>query len=134
MAEVTVQVPEWLGDIIGWVNTLGEEKVRQMVRDRLAEVKDDYNKSKKSHIDDGFMWNDLLAPNDNDDQWKQGGDCTLCRKSIFCSKQCKANKLLKKIVSPFLIQMYFDEHPEAAVKTGLVGLTPKDIMRMVNLQ
>ena len=134
MAEVTLQVKEWIADLIGWLNVQGEDKVRQMVRDRLTEIKADYDKSKKSRVDDGYKWNDLLTPNDNDDQWKHGGDCNLCRKVKFCGRQCKANKLLKKITTPFLYQMYLEEHPEAVVKSRNIGISPEDVVKMVNMQ
>lgn len=28
----------------------------------------------------------------NSEQWLSGGDCKLCRRSKYCSKECKASK------------------------------------------
>ena len=29
---------------------------------------------------------------DRSEQWKSGGQCSICRRKCFCNKQCKANK------------------------------------------
>lgn len=28
----------------------------------------------------------------SNEQWRTGGDCTLCRRQNYCTKQCKQNK------------------------------------------
>lgn len=131
MAEVTVQVTEKMADFIGWANVKGEDEVRRLIREYLAKVKEKSEVSKDSHVDEGFKWDDALEPNDGVDQWKHGGDCNLCRKSNFCGTQCRANKLLKKITTPFLYQMYLDENPDAAAKYTGSGMNTEDIMRQV---
>ena len=30
----------------------------------------------------------------DNEQWKSGGDCTLCRRRNYCSKKCKEHKKL----------------------------------------
>ena len=134
MAEVTLQVNEWMADFIGWVNTKGINEVRDMIREHLAEIKKSNNTSGKSHVDEGFKWDDALEPNDGVDQWKNGGDCNLCRKVKFCATQCRANKLLKKITTPFLYQRYLDENPEVAAKRQGLSIKPEDVAKMVNAQ
>ena len=116
MAEVTVQVTEPMAAFIGWVNAQGEDDIRKIIREHLAEIKKQNEVSKESHVDEGFKWDDALEPNDGVDQWKHGGDCNLCRKCKFCGSKCRANKLLKKITTPFLYQMYLDENPDAAAR------------------
>lgn len=32
---------------------------------------------------------------DNNEQWKSGGDCSKCRRNKYCSKPCKENIRLK---------------------------------------
>jgi hypothetical protein len=132
MAEVTLQVTEWMADFIGWANAQGEEKIRNMVREHLAEIKRQNEISKDSHVDEGFKWDDALEPNDGVDQWKHGGDCTLCRKVNFCGTKCRANKLLKKITTPFLYQQYITEHPEAAAKQ-IGGMDPEKLMKQLGV-
>ena len=29
---------------------------------------------------------------DRGEQWKSGGQCSICRRKSYCKKQCKANK------------------------------------------
>lgn len=132
--ERTVQVTEWIADMIGWLNTLGQEEVRKMVRDHLSEIKEQNSVSKESRIDEGYKWDNALEPNDGVDQWKHGGDCNLCRKSNYCMTKCRANKLLTKISTPYLYQKYLDENPEAAVKRQGLGIKPEDVAKMVNAQ
>lgn len=132
--ERTIDVPEWMADFIGWVNAQGEDKIRESVRQRLLEIKGQNEKSGESRIEDGYMWKSILEPNDGKEQWKKGGDCTLCRKISYCLKPCRANKLLKKITTPLLYQMYLDENPEAAVKRQGIGIGPEDVARMVAMQ
>lgn len=28
----------------------------------------------------------------NNEQWKSGGQCSICKRKSYCKKQCKANK------------------------------------------
>lgn len=133
MAEVTVQVTEWMADFIGWVNTKNESEIRKMIRDRLAEVKKESEVSKDSHVDEGYKWDESLEPNDGVDQWKHGGDCNLCRKVDFCGAKCRANKLLKKITTPFLYQMYLEDNPEAAAKATAQGLNTESLMKQLGV-
>ena len=132
--ERTIQVSEWIADMVGWLNTLGQDKVREMVRGRLAEIKEQNKVSKESHVDEGFKWDDALEPNDDVNQWKHGGDCNLCRKAPYCATKCRANKLLTKITTPFLYNKYLEENPEAAVKRQGLGIKPEDVEKMVNAQ
>ena len=132
--ERTVQVTDWIADMIGWLNTLGQEEVRKMVRDHLSEIKEQNSVSKESRIDEGYKWDNALEPNDGVDQWKHGGDCNLCRKSNYCMTKCRANKLLTKISTPYLYQKYLDENPEAAVKRQGLGIKTEDVAKMVNAQ
>ena len=133
MAEVTIQVTEWMADFIGWVNTKKEEEIRSMIREHLAKIKEESEVSKDSHVDDGYKWDDALEPNDGVDQWKHGGDCNLCRKVKFCGTKCRANKLLKKITTPFLYNMYLEENPEAAAKATANGLDSEKLMKQLGV-
>ena len=131
MAEKTIQVTEKIADFIGWANTKGQDEVRRMIREHLAEIKEQYGKSKESHVDDGYEWDDALEPNDGVDQWKHGGDCNLCRKVDYCATQCRANKLLKKITTPYLYNIYLEENPDAAVKNG--AITPEMLAKQLGV-
>ena len=116
MRDRTITVTEWMADLIKWAEGKGEEELRKMVRGYLAEIKEQNEVSKESHVDEGFKWDDALEPNDGNDQWKHGGDCNLCRKEGYCGRKCRAQKLLTKITTPFLYQQYLTENPEAAAK------------------
>ena len=132
MAEVTVQVTEPMAAFIGWANMKGQEAVRTMIREYLAEIKKQNETSGESHVDEGFKWDDALEPNDKEDQWKHGGDCNLCRKAKFCGAKCRANKLLKKISTPFLYQKYIDENPEAAAR-NVAAMDPKALAKQLGV-
>ena len=132
MAETTVQVTEWMADFIEWANKKGQDEVRKMIRGHLAEIKEQNEVSKDSRIDEGFKWDSALEPNDNVDQWKHGGDCNLCRKQKYCMTKCRANKLLKKIVTPFLYQQYITENPEAVAKK-MGGTDPDTLMKQLGV-
>lgn len=134
MAEMTIQVTEQMGDFIGWANAKGQDEIMQMVSERLAKLKE-FDKECPHQTDlDGFRWDDALEPNENVDQWKHGGDCNKCRKVNYCLTKCRANKLLKRITTPFLYQAYLEEHPEAAAKEAKKSITPEDVLKMVNAQ
>lgn len=133
MAEVTVQVTEQMADFIGWANVKGEDEIRRIIREYLAKIKEESEVSKDSHVDEGFKWDEALEPNDDINQWKHGGDCNLCRKVAFCGTKCRANKLLKKIVTPYLYQLYLEENPEAAAKYGGNGMDTETLMRQAGV-
>lgn len=134
MAEMTIQVTEQMGDFIGWANAKGQDEIMQMVSERLAKLKEFDRKCPHMTDPDGFRWDDALEPNENVDQWKHGGDCNKCRKVNYCLTKCRANKLLKRITTPFLYQAYLEEHPEAAAKEAKKSITPEDVLKMVNAQ
>lgn len=133
MAEYTIQVTEQMADFIGWANVKGQDEIRRLIREHLADIKAKSEVSKESHVDDGYKWDDALEPNDGVDQWKHGGDCNLCRKVNFCGAKCRANKLLKKITTPFLYQMYLDENPEAAAKAASGVFNTEEIMKQAGV-
>jgi len=130
--EQTITVSEWMADFIAWAGTKSEEELRKMIREHLAEIKEDWETSKESHIDDGFKWDPVLEPNDGVEQWKRGGDCTLCRKASYCLKKCRPNRLLKKITTPFLYQQYLTEVPEAEAKQ-VAGLDTKTLLSQLGV-
>ena len=130
--EQTLTVTEWMADFIAWAGTKTEEELRALVRERLEEIKKQNETSQESHIDEGYKWDKALEPNDGVDQWKHGGDCTLCRKASYCLTKCRANKLLKKITTPFLYNLYITEVPEAAAKQ-VAGMNPKELLKTVGL-
>lgn len=134
MAEMTIQVTEQMGDFIGWANAKGQDEIMQMVSERLAKLKEFDRECPHMTDPDGFRWDDALEPNENVDQWKHGGDCNKCRKVNYCLTKCRANKLLKRITTPFLYQAYLEEHPEAAAKEAKKSITPEDVLKMVNAQ
>lgn len=134
MAEMTIQVTEQMGDFIGWANAKGQDEIMKMVSERLAKLKEFDRECPHMTDPDGFRWDDALEPNENVDQWKHGGDCNKCRKVNYCLTKCRANKLLKRITTPFLYQAYLEEHPEAAAKEAKKSITPEDVLKMVNAQ
>lgn len=130
MADVTIQVTEPMADFIGWANTKGQDEIRKMIREYLAEIKEQNKTSGESRVDEGFKWDDALEPNDGIDQWKHGGDCNLCRKVKFCGTKCRANRLLKKITTPFLYQKYLEDNPEAVVKNQ-TAINPEELAKQL---
>ena len=132
MAEETMQVTEAMADFIEWANEKGQDEVRRMVREHLAELKEKSEKSKGAHNEDEPAWDKVLEPNDGVDQWKQGGDCNLCRKIDYCGTKCRANRLLKKIITPFLYNKYLEEHPEAAAK-NMKNLDTETLMKQAGV-
>lgn len=113
MAEMTVQVTEKMANFIGWANVKGQDEIRRIIREHLAEIKEEA-KTKGNKL---AGWDDALEPNDGNDQWKNGGDCNLCRKASYCMTKCRANKLLKKITTPLLYQEYVNENPDLVAQT-----------------
>ena len=132
--ENTVQVTEKMAAFVDWANEKGEDEVRKLIRDRLAMLKKESEKT-SNHVDsDGFKWDDALEPNDGVDQWKHGGDCNLCRKLSYCLTKCRANKLLKKITTPFLYECYIEEHPEVAAAEAAGSITPEQMLQQLGVQ
>ena len=122
-----IQVTEGMADFIGWAGALGQEKVNGMIREHLAEIRREFEE-KGAMAKNG--WDPIIEPSDGNEQWKQGGDCNLCRRLGYCKKQCRANRELKKITTPFLYDEYLKDCPEAAAKQG-IGMTAEDVVRMV---
>lgn len=118
MANNDIQVTEQMGDFILWAYEKGEDEIRKMVRECLAEVKAHAEETNNTHKRGEEGWDDSLEPNDGNDQWKHGGDCNLCRKIDYCGTKCRANKLLKRITTPYLYQRFLADVPEAAAKYG----------------
>lgn len=126
-----IVVTEKVAKFIEWANSLGEDEVRKRVREKIDEIRDI---PKNTRDRDGFFWDDRLVPNDKNDQYKNGGDCNLCKRKSYCGTQCGANKVLKKITTPYLYQMYLDENPEVAAEEAAGNakkMTPDDVLKMV---
>lgn len=132
--ENTVQVTEQVAAFIDWAKEKGEDEIRRLVRERLAMLKEECSKTKNHEDSDGFKWDDALEPNDDVNQWKHGGDCNLCRKLPYCKTKCRANKLLKRITTPFLREMYLEEHPEVAAAGAANSITPEQLMQQLGVQ
>ena len=129
-----IQVTEKMANFINWCLNLGEEETRRRVREKILEVaKMPY----EARVNDKIEFDIRLMPNDGVDQYRNGGDCNLCKRKKYCSTQCGANKALKKITTPYLYQMYLDENPEAAAEeaAGAVSrMTPEDVLKMVGIK
>lgn len=126
-----VQIP----DFMSWAVNIGEEKFRDMVREHLAEMKDASESAKNAEnaSTNGVWWDEIIAPNDGRNQWKQGGDCNLCGKREYCKTECRANRTLKKASSSFLYQKYFEEYPEAKALMSAKRLTPEQLLKMMEI-
>ena len=128
-----IQVTEKMAAFIAWANEKGEDEIRDLIRDRLYMLKEECSKT-ANHVDsDGYKWDDALEPNDGLDQWKHGGDCNLCRKYKYCGTQCRANRLLKKITTPTLYEIYLKEHPEVAAAEAS-NITPEQMLQQLGVQ
>lgn len=128
-----IQVTEKMAAFIAWANEKGEEEIRDLIRDRLYMLKEECSKT-ANHVDsDGYKWDDALEPNDGSDQWKHGGDCNLCRKYKYCGTQCRANRLLKKITTPTLYEIYLKERHEVAAAEAS-NITPEQMMQQLGVQ
>lgn len=132
--ENTIQVTEKMAAFVDWANGKGEDDVRKMIRDRLAMLKEECAKTANRTDSDGYKWDDALEPNDGVDQWKHGGDCNLCRKLSYCMTKCRANKLLKKITTPFLYEMYLQENPDVVAEEAAGTVTPEDMLKGLGVQ
>ena len=38
------------------------------------------------------------------DQWKLGGQCKICRRNMYCSKQCRANRIAIEMIAMEIIK------------------------------
>lgn len=123
-----IQVTEKMAKFIDWVTSLGEDEVRKRIRDKINEIK---NLPPNVRDRDGYYWDIRLEPNDGNDQYKHGGDCNLCKRLKYCGTKCGANKVLKKITTPYLYQMYIDENPEVAAEEAAGRITPDDMLKIV---
>lgn len=129
-----IQVTEKVAEFVKWAQEKGEVEVRRLIRERLAMLKEECAKTDNHADSEGFKWDDALEPNDGNDQWKNGGDCNKCRKLKYCGTQCRANKLLKKITTPFLYRCYVSEHPEAAMEEVGKSIKPEDVVKKLGVQ
>ena len=134
MAIMTVQVTETMADFIQWANDKGQDEIMRIVDERIRKLKEWNENNPRVADEDGFIWDNALEPNDGIDQWKHGGDCNKCRKIRYCGTECRANKLLKRITTPFLYQAYLEDHPEAAAKEAAKTITPEDILKMAGAE
>ncbi len=128
-----ITVTEKMSKFIDWCYALGEEDVRRRVREKIVELR---NMPQNMRDKNGFFWDIRLEPNDEEDQYRHGGDCNLCRRKDYCKTQCGANKALKKITTPTLYQMYLDENEDAAAEQAaetLGRMTPEDILNMAGI-
>lgn len=132
MAEKTIQVTEKVSKFVEWASNKGQDEIMKMVRERLAMLKEECELKNGAPDSDGLKWDDAMEPNDGNDQWKHGGDCNLCRKLQYCNTQCRPNKLLKKVTTPFLYECYLQEHPEEVAQEAAKSISPEDMMKMVN--
>lgn len=133
MTERTIQVSEAMADFIEWANGKGEDEIRRMVREHVMQLKEEYETSKESRVNDGFKWDNALEPNDDITQYKHGGDCNLCKRGKYCLTKCRPNKLLKRVTTPWLYQKYLEDVPEAAAKAAQKGINTEALMRQLGV-
>jgi len=134
MAEMTVQVTEKMGKFVAWAAAKGQDEITRLVRERLAMMKEECARNNGMKDSDGFVWNDLLEPSGNPEQWKRGGDCNMCRRQPYCLKQCRANRLLKAIATPFLYGLYMNDNPDAVMSEAAKVLTPEMLLKQVGIE
>jgi len=128
------QEKKQIPDFMSWAISKGEEGLRKMVRDHLAEMKESVETARKSGEINVTFWDDIIAPSDDRSQWRQGGDCTMCGKKAYCKTKCRANRTLKKATSPFLYQEYLAEYPEAEALIAAKKLTPEQLLKMLGIE
>lgn len=133
MAEQLIQVTEEMANFIMWANSKGYDEVQKMIRERLSELKAHAEATNNTRKKGETGWDDVLEPNDGNDQWKHGGDCNLCRKAKYCMTKCRANRTLKKITTPFLYQAYLDDVPEAAARHAASGGNLNDVLKQAGV-
>lgn len=129
-----MQVTEKMAKFIDWANAKGQEKIARLINERLAMLKEECRLKNGMQDSEGFTWDPLLEPSESADQWKGGGDCNKCRRLGYCKKQCRANRLLKQITTPFLYQMYLDETPDEMVKETAEGMTPDMMLKQFGVE
>ena len=132
MAERTVQVTEKMAKFIEWASGKGEDEIRRIIREHLTAMKEHAEKTGNTHKREETGWDEALEPNDGNEQWKNGGDCNLCRKIDYCINRCRANKLLKQVSTPLLYQAYLDENPEAAAEAA-AAITPENMVKQLGV-
>ena len=133
MMQEQIEVTEKMAKFIKWVEGIGEDETRKRIREKLGEIKEMPAIERQKY---NFFWDIRLEPNDDPDQYHYGGDCNLCKRKKYCSTQCGANKVLKKITTPLLYQMYLDANPEAAAEEAAANvskMTPDDVLKMVGV-
>lgn len=129
-----IQVTEKMAALIQWANDKGEEEIRKLLRERLLMLKEECAANGGRPDSDGYKWNDLLEPNDNNNQWNSGGDCNLCRRRDYCGRQCRANKLLKNISTHFLYECYLQDHPQELMHEAANGITPDQMLEQLGVK
>ncbi len=129
-----MQVTEKMAKFIDWANAKGQDEITRLINERLAMLKEACRLRNGAHDSDGFVWDALLEPNDSTDQWKGGGDCNKCRRLGYCKKQCRANRLLKQVTTPFLYNLYLEDTPEEMVKETADGMTPDMILEQFGVE
>lgn len=132
--DAVTQEKKQIPDLISWMLGKGEEEIRRIVREHLADVHDAVETAKKSAGVNVPWWDDIITPNDDRSQWRQGGDCTVCGKRKYCKTQCRANRMLKRATSPFLYQEYLAEYPEAEALIAAKKLTPEQLLKMLGIE
>lgn len=127
-----MDVNEKMAGFVSWVSGMDQKEIVDMVHEKLKEIKAECAKLPgKQKTAEGYSWDDALEINKGNDQWKHGGDCNFCRKQKYCGTECRANKLLKNIMTSFLYQKYLEASPEQMVKEVAAGMTPDEVLRMV---
>ena len=121
-----------MADFVAWTQAQGKDTVTKMIREHLEMLKAEY--ANVPFNKDGFRWDDILTPNDGSDQWKQGGDCNYCRREPYCKKQCRANRELKKVATPFLYEQFLADNPEDMVKSAHDSLTPDKLLDQLGIE
>lgn len=133
MAE-TIQVTEKMAKFVDWAHEKGEEEIRRLINERLAMLKEECEKNNGYRDSEGFKWDPILEQSERADQWKSGGDCNKCRRLSYCKKQCRANRVLKQVTTPFLYDMYLMDSPEAAMQETAEGLTPEKMLDAMGVE
>ena len=125
-----------MADFFQWAYEKGSEELSRLVREKLLAIKQETKEEeipKGKPTKEGYVWDDILEPNEKPSQWKLGGDCNKCRKVDYCGTRCRANKLLRAITTPYLYSVYLDEHPEAVAREVAASITPEKILEMAGI-
>ena len=137
MAEETLTLNDQMFGFFQWMLELGEEKTMEMIRGKIRELEEFDSQHPGLATPDGYRWDPLLAMNDGPDQWHYGGDCNLCRKVKYCKTKCRANRLLKAVVTPFLYEQYLEASPDALAKEvtkAAKNMTPEQLLEMAGVE